>query len=70
MQNAWNAERSKGTEQVKITEWWTEQMKIMMNPHGTMYTQNGHNKTRNKLRIWWNKCGMGLQSYMYMVIAN
>ena len=32
-QNTINAERSKGTEQVKITEQGTEQMEIIMNPH-------------------------------------
>ena len=38
--NAIYAERSKGTEQVKITEQGTGQMEITMNPHRTIvYTE-------------------------------
>ena len=36
MRNAINAERSKGTEQVKIMEQEMEQMEITMNPHGSI----------------------------------
>ena len=36
MRNAINAERSKGTEHVKIAEWGMEQMEITMNPHETI----------------------------------
>ena len=36
MQNAINVEQCKGMEQAKIAERGTEQMEIILNPHGTI----------------------------------